>query len=128
MTRPDVRSAVDAAIRRHLDARRAAWSADGPRPVAPPRAEQQAGGVAAAEGAAGPLSPASSGPHGRPGTEDDSTSFPAPGTPPASSGGPHASHGRFPRSTRPGDPPEGRCVIEPEAECVGSGYCRSHGY
>lgn len=119
MTRPEVRAAVDAAIRRHLDARRAARAA-------PPRTEQQAGNASAAEGAAGP-SPASSGPPGRPGTEDDSTSFPAPGTPPASSG-PHASHGRFPRAARPGDPPEGRCVIEPEAECVGSGYCRSHGY
>lgn len=128
MTRPDVRSAVDAAIRRHLDldARRAAPPADGPRPVAPPRTEQQAGDASAAEGAAGP-SPASSGPPGRPGTEDDSTSFPAPGTPPSSSG-PPASHGRFPRAARPGDPPEGRCVIEPAAECVGSGYCRSHGY
>lgn len=127
MTRPEVRAAVDAAIRRHLAARRAAPPADGPRPVAPSRTEQQAGGASAAEGAAGP-SPSSSGPPGRPGTEDDSTSFPAPGTPPASSGGPHASHGRFPRSARPGDPPEGRCMIEPEAECVGSGYCRSHGY
>ena len=122
MTRPEVRAAVDAAIRRHLDAR----PADGPRPVAPPRTEQQAGGASAAEGAAGP-SPSSSGPPGRPGTELGSTSSGAPGPPPASSG-PHASHGRFPRAARPGDPPEGRCVIEPEAECVGSGYCRSHGY
>ena len=125
MTRPDVRAAVDAAVRRHLDARRAARPADGPRPVAPLRAEQQAGGASAAEGAAGP-SPASSGQAARPGTELGSTSG-APGTPPPSSG-PHASHGRFPRAARPGDPPEGRCVIEPEAECVGSGYCRSHGY
>ena len=126
MTRPEVRAAVDAAIRRHLAARRAVPPADGPRPVAPPRAEQQAGG-AVAECAPGPPPLASSGPHGRPGTELGSTSSGAPGPPPASSE-PHASHGRFPRAARPGDPPEGRCVIEPEAECVGSGYCRSHGY
>ncbi len=127
MTQPEVRAAVDAAIRRHLAARRAAPPADGPRPVAPPRAEQQAGDAAVTEGAPGPPSPASSGPHDRPGTELGSMSSGAPGPPPASSG-PHASHGRFPRAARPGDPPEGRCVIEPEAECVGSGYCRSHGY
>lgn len=36
MTSPDVRAAVEAAIRRHLDARRSAPSAAEPRPVTAP--------------------------------------------------------------------------------------------
>ena len=79
MTEPDVRAAVDAAIRRHLDARRSAPSVGGPHPVSTP-----------------------------------------------SSKGP--SHGRFGRAVLPGDPPDGRCVIEPSVECTGCGYCESHGH
>ncbi len=79
MNEPDVRAAVDAAIRRHLDARRSAPPAGGPHPVSTP-----------------------------------------------SSNGP--SHGRFGRAVLPGDPPDGRCVIEPSVECTGSGYCESHGH
>ena len=37
-------------------------------------------------------------------------------------------HGRFLRAVLPGDPPEGRCVIEPAVECTGCGYCQSHGH
>ena len=79
MTQPDVSAVVGAAIRRHLDARRAAPRAGGPRPVAPPA------------------------------TDD-------PG------------RGRFLRAVLPGDPPAGRCVIEPAVECTGCGYCQSHGH
>ena len=38
------------------------------------------------------------------------------------------SHGRFLRAALPGDPPAGRCVIEPSVECTGCGYCRSRGH
>ena len=79
MTRPDVRTAVDAAIRQHLDGRRPIPPSAGRRPVAAPSA-------------------------------DDS------------------SHGRYLRAELPGDPPEGRCVIEPSVECTGCGYCQSHGH
>lgn len=75
----DVRSAVDAAIRRHLAARRSVTTADGLPPAATLPADDPA-------------------------------------------------HGRFPRAALPGDPPDGRCVIEPSVECTGCGYCRSHGH
>ena len=75
----DVQSAVDAAIRRHLAARRSATTADRLPPVATLPADDPA-------------------------------------------------HGRFSRAALPGDPPDGRCVIEPSVECTGCGYCQSHGY
>ena len=79
MTQQDVRAAVEAAIRRHLDERTGAPSAAGRRPVALPV-----------------------------------------------SGGP--AHGRLVRVALSGDPPDGRCVIEPSVECTGCGYCESHGH
>ncbi len=79
MTRPDVRVAVDAAIRRHLDGRLSLPPAPGSRPVAALPADD-------------------------------------------------AGHGRFLRAELPGDPPQGRCVIEPAVECTGCGYCRTQGY
>ena len=82
MTEPDVRAAVDAAIRRHLETRR-----EGAAPGVGP-------------GAPGPLPPPER----------------------------HPSHGRFPRGAMPGDPAEGRCVIEPAVECVHCAYCQSQGY
>lgn len=56
---------------------------------------------------------------------------PAPGTPAAPA--PHhpgqdASHARFGDGRLAGDPPPGRCVIEPSVECVHCNYCRSQGY
>ena len=79
VTQEDVRAAVEAAIRRHLDQAASAPSAAGRRPVALP-----------------------------------------------GSGDP--AHGRFARVALPGDPPDGRCVIEPSVECTGCGYCESHGH
>lgn len=79
MTVPDVRAAVDAAIRNHLDARRSTPATEEPRSLTTP-----------------------------------------------SSNGP--SHGRFGRAVLPGDPPDGRCVLEPSVECTGCGYCESHGH
>ena len=79
MTQEDVRAAVEAAIRHHLDERAGAPSAAGRPPGALPV-----------------------------------------------SGGP--AHGRLVRVALPGDPPDGRCVIEPSVECTGCGYCESHGH
>ena len=42
--------------------------------------------------------------------------------------GEDASHARFGDSRLAGDPPPGRCVIEPSVECVHCNYCRSQGY
>ncbi len=79
MTREDVRTAVEAAIRRHLEVRRPAPPADGSQPVASLRAGDPA-------------------------------------------------HDRYLRAVLAGDPPEGRCVIEPAVECSGCGYCQSQGH
>ena len=79
MTGSDVRAAVDAAIRQHLDARRSAPTVGATQAVAAI-------------------------PQGDP------------------------SHGRFLRAALPGDPPDGRCVIEPSVECTGCGYCESRGH
>ncbi len=56
---------------------------------------------------------------------------PAPGTlaaPAPSHPGQDASHARFGDGRLAGDPPPGRCVIEPSVECVHCNYCRSQGY
>ena len=79
MTGSDVKAAVDAAIRQHLDTRGSGPTMDVTRPVA---------GI----------------------PQDD------------------PAHGRFLRAALPGDPPAGRCVIEPSVECTGCGYCRSRGH
>ena len=79
MTEPEVRAAVDAAIRSHLAARSAPPAAVGSRPATPLPAHEP-------------------------------------------------SHGRFTRAALAGDPPDGRCVIEPAVECTGCGYCESHGH
>ena len=103
MTRPDVRTAVDAAIRRHLDARGAASPAGGFRPAEPPpRSDGPARGVTPRRAADDDVKPAAQ--------SDES------------------GHALFPRAVLPGDPAPGRCVIQPEVECVGSGYCRSYGH
>ena len=101
--RPDVRAAVDAAIRSHLDSRRPASPAGGSRPTAsPPRVDGPGRLANACRDAADGVGPTA---------------------PPNERG-----HALFPRAVLPGDPAAGRCVIQPEVECVGSGYCRSHGH
>ena len=103
MTRPEVRAAVEAAIRRHRAGRSAAPAAEAPGPAAPSAGADDAGRRAD--------------PRRAPETELD------PAAPLNDPG-----HRRFPRAVLAGDPPAGRCVIEPAVECVGSGYCRSHGH
>lgn len=55
-------------------------------------------------------------------------SAPSPQPLPPASAGANASHAQFAASRLDGDPPPGRCVIEPSVDCVHCGYCRSQGY
>jgi hypothetical protein len=52
------------------------------------------------------------------------------GAPPprAAAAGNDASHAQVADNRLSGDPPPGRCVIEPSVDCVHCGYCRSQGY
>lgn len=52
----------------------------------------------------------------------------APAAPPSSPPDQDSSHAQFGDNRLAGDPPPGRCVIEPSVECVHCGYCRSQGY